>query len=170
MAYKITGMKVNDTTGRDPGELWVMAHFDFEDGTYSFEGAAVLRYPSGVVCVALPMCHKSKEVMRRSRVADRGAKLALEDAAFRAYMAMGGDADLILSQRTTALDGWPLDPKHAWNGSRMDKRLADGVRAIEPEYPWADMREEHDKLPSICLPPPINKLKVTKRTEPGNDG
>lgn len=166
---KITSMTLLNKPANSSG-ITELAYFDFEDGTYSFRGCALLRFDGGHGAkVSLPQVYKVPDVVRLIRFVDMDLMQRVREMAERKFMDMGGDPGLILDDRRGHdADGWPTHPDHPANRgpSRMDKRLADGVRAIEPVDPWAHERDNHPlinvppKRPDgqgICLPPPIRQ-------------
>ena len=150
--FKITGMSLKSGDD-DPNGVRQLATFDYVDDLYEVKGAALIRFSSnGNVTISLPRLHRytNRGAINSIRLKEKSGKLALEDAAIRTYVALGGDTSHLADSRQFALDDWPLDDKTP---------NPEAVKWLEPKDPWAHQRENH---PLINLPPPIN---VTKRTE-----
>lgn len=92
--YRITAMQVKENDP-DANGVTVLANFDYEDGRYTIRGASIVKFHNEDVRVSMPMLRKGGDVVRSIRLTDQTDYYRLRDAAFKAYIALGGDAGLL---------------------------------------------------------------------------
>lgn len=152
---KITGMSLKNG-GDDNNGVRQLATFDYTDALYEVRGAALIRFASnGRVTISMPRLHRytDRETINSIRLKELGDKLALEDAAIRAYVALGGDTEALDESRLYGVDGWPLIPRPTDAATSN----AEAVKWIEPVDPWAG----EDKISPAIMPPAIRDTDCT---------